>query len=56
MQELNVTHCGPQEVLVYEKIGDDEGAYFFNVDRNNGTVYLVNDLRTDEKPGYTVSL
>ena len=47
--------CFLQEQLVYEKIGDNEAVYFFSVDRNNGSVYLINDLLTDDKVSYTVS-
>ena len=45
-----------QEQVVYEDMSGDDGAYFFNVDRNNGTIYLRNDLRTDSRFSYTVSL
>ncbi|XP_070182189.1 protocadherin Fat 4-like [Littorina saxatilis] len=43
-----------REQLVYEKIGDDEAVYFFDVDRLNGTIYLVNGLLTDNKTSYTL--
>ncbi|XP_070194144.1 cadherin EGF LAG seven-pass G-type receptor 2-like [Littorina saxatilis] len=42
------------EQLVYEKIGDDEAVYFFDVDRLNGIIYLVNGLLTDNKTSYSL--
>lgn len=41
---------------MYEKIGDNEAVFFFDVDRNNGTVYIINNLLTDRKVSYTVSV
>ncbi|KAK7482291.1 hypothetical protein BaRGS_00026419 [Batillaria attramentaria] len=45
-----------RESIAYEVVGNGAAPYFFSVDRSNGDITLLNDLRTDTALTYTLRI